>query len=53
MADPVTLQDIYDLFKASQADLQASREPNSTGAWPQQIAAWKNSGRLSPMPAEK
>jgi hypothetical protein len=24
MADPVTLQDIYDLFKASQADLQAS-----------------------------
>ncbi|MBD2425015.1 hypothetical protein [Phormidium sp. FACHB-1136] len=26
MADPVTLQDIYDLFKASQADLQASRE---------------------------
>jgi hypothetical protein len=25
MADPVTLQDIYDLFKASQADLQASR----------------------------
>jgi hypothetical protein len=26
MADPVTLQDIYDLFKASQVDLQASRE---------------------------
>ncbi len=26
MADPVTIQDIYDLFKASQADLQASRE---------------------------
>jgi hypothetical protein len=26
MADPVTLQNIYDLFKASQADLQASRE---------------------------
>ena len=24
MADSVTLQDIYDLFKASQADLQAS-----------------------------
>jgi hypothetical protein len=24
MADPVTLQDIYDLFKASQADLQVS-----------------------------
>jgi hypothetical protein len=24
MADPVTIQDIYDLFKASQADLQAS-----------------------------
>jgi hypothetical protein len=26
MADPVTIQDIYDLFKASQAALQASRE---------------------------
>jgi hypothetical protein len=26
MADPVTIQDIYDLFKASQADLQASRQ---------------------------
>lgn len=26
MADSVTIQDIYDLFKASQADLQASRE---------------------------
>jgi uncharacterized coiled-coil protein SlyX len=26
MADTVTLQDIYDLFKASQAQLHASRE---------------------------
>lgn len=26
MSDPVTIQDIYDLFKASQAELQASRE---------------------------
>jgi hypothetical protein len=49
MADPVTLQDIYDLFKASQADLQASREEfDRRMAAAKLTAAWKIavSGRL-------